>query len=202
MSVSPVIRMFAIAILAFLGFFTATALAATAVAPPDGNWTDFLKPIYDSFVHGNYLAAGMMTLVLGVALLKRYAPDKWGISTFVHGDAGGTLLTLVASFGTAMVTSLAGTGTVSWAMFKAAGLIAVGAAGGYAIVKKLFIVPFLRPWAEKAPAWAKPILQMILWIFDKPTPIEKAEAAGEAAVKESLAKSGIEATTGVPKDVE
>jgi hypothetical protein len=122
----------------------------------------------------------MLALVLAVAAAKRYAPGKVG--AWMATDVGGTATTLVMSFAGALATTLSTGGGVTWAMAKSAGLIAVGAAGGYAMIKKLVIEPFLKPLSKKAPAWAQPIFQIVFWIFDRKTPVEKAEVAGEAAV--------------------
>ncbi len=198
MSVPTSVKVGAVAILAFLGVFAATAFAATAVVPAgDTSWVDMLRPVYDAFAHGQKLYAGMLALVLAVSLAKKYAPDKWGL----HSDIGGALVTLAGSFGTAMVTSLAGGVTFHWVMVKTASMIAVGAAGGYSLIKKLIVEPFLRPYAAKAPAWLKAPLAMILWIFDKPSPVAVAEAAGDKAV-EAHPAGGIADVVGATKDVE
>ena len=199
MSVSPWLRIGAVALLAFLGVFTATAFASSAVVevPPDGSWLDLARPVYEAFVHGQKLYAGMLALVLAVALFKRYAPDKWG----AHTDIGGALTTLIGSFAGAMATTLASGNAVSWVMVKTATMIAVGAAGGYSLIKKLVIEPFLRPYAAKAPAWLKPILSMILWIFDRPSPVAVAEAAGNEAVA-AKPPTGVAEVVGAVKEVE
>lgn len=170
--------------------FTATGLAlaagaAVSTTAGDGSAFDLLRPVYDAFTTGHYAYAGMLALVLVVALLKRYAPAKYGISDFVHGDVGGSLLTLFASFGGAMATSLAGGVGVSFDMAKTATLIAVGAAGGYAMIKKLIVEPLRTSvWYQtKAPAWLKAALQVVFWVFDKPDPVAAAEDAGQKAVE-------------------
>lgn len=186
----------------FFGF-TASAMAAGAAAPEDGSLLDLLKPVIDAFKGGHHLEAGMLALVLAVAALKRYAPEKYGISKFVHGDVGGTLLTLVGSFGGAMATTLAAGDSPSWAMSKTALMIAVGAAGGYAMVKKLVVEPLRNSdWYQtKAPSWLKAILSVVMWVFDKPDPTAQAERAGNAAVADKPA-SGVEGVVGKPTDVQ
>lgn len=169
------------AVLAFLLAFTTMAFAATAVEPSNGSLLDYLKPVYDAFVHGHYMLAGMAALVFAVAVIKRYAPGVVG--RWANRDPGSSVLVLLASFGTAMTASLAGGAGVTWVMLKAAAMIAAGAAGGYSLIKKVIIEPFLRPLAARAPAWAQPIFALVFWIFDKPSPVEVAEAAGDAAVE-------------------
>ncbi len=196
---SAKLKMFAIAILTFLGIFTASAFAQSAVLPdPAAGWLDLLTPVYEAFVKGDKLYAGMLALIAAVAMLKRYAPVKWGMRAFVHGDVGGSLLTLTASFAAAMITGGLGAGVApSWAMVKAATLIAVGAAGGYSLIKKLLVEPLIRPYAAKAPAWLKMPLMAVLWFFDRPMPTAKADAAGAKAV-EAKPATGL----GSVKDVE
>ncbi len=164
---------------------------ATSPAATDPGWLDLARPVYDAVVHGNYALAAAAFLVLAVALVRRYAGPK---VPFLHSDAGGALLTLVGSFGGALATALAAGGAVfsghlAWVAF----MIAITAAGGYGLIKKLLVVPFLVPLSKRAPAWMQPLFQLILWVFDRPDPVAKAEAAGTAAVaaKPSTGVTGI-----------
>lgn len=176
------LKILGVFVLVFMAVFTATALAADAAAAATGEagMLDMLRPVYDAFTSGQYLYAGMLALVLTVALVKRYAGPH---VPFLQGDIGGSLLTLVASFAGALATSLAGGVGVSFAMVKTATMIAVGAAGGYSLIKRLIIDPILRPLAAKAPAWTQPLFGLVFFIFDRPSPVAVAEAAGDAAVK-------------------
>lgn len=194
-----VIKIVSFAILALLGVFTATALAATAVSPDDQSWLELLKPVYEAFMRGEKLYAGMLALVAAVALAKRYMPGKAG--AWMNGKYGQPLTVLVMSFGGAMATAISAGTMPGWPMVKTAALIAAAAAGGYSMIKTLLIEPFLRPWAAKAPTWIKWAFDMVLWIFDKPAPIAKAEAAGQAAVDANPA-GGVEAVTGKAREVE
>lgn len=190
-------------ILGLLFSFTGVALAAGTASPDDGNLLDLLRPVYDAFASGHKLYAGMLALVVAVAAMKRYAPTKYGISDFVHGDVGGTLLTLVGSFSGALATSLGGGAGITWSMAEAATLIAVGAAGGYAMVKKLLVEPLRNSnwYKTKASAWLKTGLGVAFWIFDKPSPVAAAEDAGQKAVDAKPA-TGAEGVVGKPTDVE
>jgi hypothetical protein len=195
-----IVKVTSVFILVFMFAFTAAAFAAGAATPDDGSLLELLRPVYDAFASGRYLYAGMLSLVLVVAVLKRYAPEKYGIRAFVHGDAGGALLTLLAAFGGAMATSLAAGAGASWMMVKTATMIAIGAAGGYSLIKKLIVEPILKPLAAKAPAWAQPIFSLVFWIFDKPTPVEKAEADGQAAV-DAHPPTGVDGAAGKPTEI-
>jgi hypothetical protein len=202
-------KLISVLVAAFVGLFAfATVAAATSLAgapapaassSPDGLSAvlDALRPIYDAFTGGHYLYAGMLALVLAVALTKRYLGPK---VPWLHTDVGGSTLTLVGAFGAALAAALAGGGGVSWAMAQAALYIAVGAAGGYSLVKRL-LVPPLRALAAKCPAWSQPIFALVFWIFDKPDAVAVAQAAGDAAVK-AKPSTGVANTLGKPQDVE
>ena len=195
-------KTFALAVLALLLGLTVSAFAAGAAAPDEGSILDLLRPVIDAFKEGHHLEAGMLALVLAVAALKRYAPEKWGISKFVHGDIGGVVMTLVGSFAGAMATTLAAGDTPSWAMSKTALMIAVGAAGGYAIVKKLLVEPLRNSewYKTKAPSWFKSVMGVVLWVFDKPDVAAQAERAGDAAVVAKPAP-GVEGVVGKPDEI-
>ena len=194
-----IIKYASLAILALLGVFTATAFAANVISPDEQSWFELLKPVYEAFMRGEKLYAGMLALVAAVALAKRYMPGKAG--AWINGKHGQPIAVLVMSFGGAMATAISAGTTPGWGMVKTAALIAAAAAGGYSMIKTLIIEPFLRPWAAKAPTWIRWALDMVLWIFDKPTPVAKAEAAGAAAVA-AKPGTGIEAVTGKAREVE
>ncbi len=162
--------------------FVGVALAQNAVVPADGSILDLLRPIYDAIVGGQWWIAAMFTLVLATTAAKRYLPGKLGL--WVNGEYGQPLTVLVLSFAGAGLTALlaAGPGAVmslslAWLALK----VAVGAAGGYTMLKQL-VAPLLAKLAAIAPAWTQPIFAMLLWAFSKPSAIESAEAAGDAAV--------------------
>jgi hypothetical protein len=184
---------------AALAAFTATAFAAGAAAPEDGNILDLLSPVVDAFRSGKYLAAGAFAVVLAVALAKRYLPGKAG--AWVNGDAGGALSALVVSFaGTVGVASGAGDAW-SWAMVTTAGKIALMAAGGYALIKKLVIDP-LRPLVARAPGWVQWLFSLATFVFDKATasPIKDAEKAGNDAVTANP-PTGADGVVGKPEEL-
>lgn len=181
-------KFMAVLILGFLGIFTATAFAANAVAPSPDDTYALLKAVVDAFTHGQKLYAGMLGLVAVVALVKKLAPKWKQLDDLVHTDIGGSALTLVGSFALAMATTLGTGGSPSWAMAKSALYIAIGAAGGYTLVKRLLIDPVLRPFAAKCPAWTQPLFAVVFYIFDRKTPTQEAETAGQAAVEKAPSK--------------
>lgn len=162
--------------------FSATAFAADAVTPADStSLLDLLKPVYEAFSGGHYAYAAALGVVVLVALVKRYLAPKF---PWLNSDAGGSAMALLAAFGTALASALAAPGaTVSLAVLESALLVGVGAAGGYAVIKNLIIDPILVPLEAKAPNWAKPILALVLWIFDKgQAALDESVDAGNAAV--------------------
>lgn len=194
-----------IALLTVFVAFSATAFAAGQIAPTDGNIWDHAKPIYDAIVGGQWWLAASLALVFAVAAFKKYAGrvPKYGpkLDAFANSDHGGALLVLVGAYGGALATGLVASGlssltlALAWAALK----VAVGAAGGYSLVKKL-VLPVLRKIADKAPSWAKPIFTLVFWAFEKTTPTEQAEQAGDDAVKANPA-SGADGVIGKPTDI-
>lgn len=181
--------------------FATTAFAAGAVAPDDGSLLDLARPVYDAIMGGHYIAAAAFALVLAVALVRRYAPDKSKVQTFVHSDAGAAVTTLLMAFGGAMATATLGGAAWHWAMLWTSATVAFAAAGSYAIIKKLVIEPLqASAWYAKAPAWLKAALQVVFWLFDKPDAVKAAEAAGDAAVAAKPGQ-GLAAVAGKPTEL-
>ena len=166
-----------------LGFFAfaATASAAGAVVPEDGSLLDLAKPVYEAVMGGQWYLGAALTLVLLVAAFRKYAPGKTG--EWARGDIGTPILLLVGSFGGAMATGIIGVGTnsisvaMAWTAFK----IALSAAGGYTLAKKL-LAPIVLKIGSKAPAWMQPAFTLVFWFFESNPAITKAEVAGTVAV--------------------
>lgn len=187
---------------AFAGFlaFAGTAMAASAATPSDGSLLDLAKPVYDQVMAGHYLAAVCLALIVAVAAIRRYAPDP--IGAFMHTDAGGAAGTFATALLGALATATMAGAVWHWSMLWAAMGIAVAAAGGYTMLKKLVVDPLLASkwYQDKAPAWLKAGAGLVLWVFTKrddgAAVIADAEKAGEAAV---AAKPG--EGLGVPKEI-
>lgn len=190
-------RSIALFILVFLLAFTATALGAAGLAPEDGSVLDLLAPIVDAFRGGNYPLGGALAIVLAVALARRYGTEY---IPWLGTKAGAALMVLVGSFGGALAAALSAPGAVlSFAMVKSATAIAVGAAGGYTLIKDLVVDPLTRSawYRERAPGWLKAIVSVVLWVFRSPSPVARAEAAGQAAV-DAKPPSGAAGVVGAP----
>ncbi len=161
-------------VLAFVGVaaFAATTHAATAAGvEPDSSILDVAKPVWEAFSGGHYAYAAALMVILMVALVKRYLGDK---VAFLHSDAGGSLMALVAAVATAMAAGLAAPGaTITLALLKTSLLVGVGAAGGYALLKNLVVEPILMPLAAKY-TWMQPVLSVVMWMFDHGTDAAKA----------------------------
>jgi len=198
-------------ILAFVAFLSLNAAAAVDAAATDStNWVDLAKPVYDAFVGHNPALGVCLALVLLVALIKRYVGTTGTVGTFVHSDAGGSLLVLVGAAATAAGAALGTPGAhISLTLLKQAALVGVSAAGGYAMIKNLIIEPVLKPLAAKAPSWAQPVFSLIFAIFDHapgtvaPDPqleIAKAIVVGQTAVA-TKPPTGADGITGTPTAV-
>lgn len=162
--------------------FIGVALAQGVIVPEDGSILDLAKPVYEAVAGGRYWLGAMLGLVLLTTAAKRYLPGKAG--AWVNGEYGQPLTVLMLAFGVAGAAALAAGGpsaVMSLALAWAALKVAVGAAGGYTLLKQL-AAPFLIKLANKSPMWAQPIFSIILWVFSKPTPENLAKKAGDAAV--------------------
>jgi len=194
-------RIFTTVLVALVGVlsFGASAWAAGAATPDDGSLLDLARPVFDAVMHGQGWLAAALALVLVVAATRRYAP-KWfpNRMSWLTTDAGSTLATFLLSLGGAFATAFAAGAGPSIAVAKMSLGVALGAAGGYQALKHL-IAPLLRALRDKLPPFARPVLDMILWVFDKPSRAADAEAAGDAAVK-AKPGTGIAGVTGAPKD--
>lgn len=185
-----------LAALVGIAFFAGTATAATAALPADTSISDLARPIYDAIMHGQYWAALALGLVLITAVLKRYAAPKL---PWLTGDVGAPTLVLLASFGAASATAFLAGAAPSLALAWASAQIAFVAAGGFALAKKLF-APLLGRLSAKAPAWLRPIIAAVLWVFDRPSAIAKAEKSGAAALVKDPPK-GVVGVIGKPEDL-
>lgn len=191
-------------VLCFLGLlsFTAVAHAATAVTGGDDvSILDLARPIFEAFSSGQYALMGMLIVLLVVATLKKYFGDA---IPFLHTNAGGSLLVLVGSTATAGVAALVAPGaTFSLHLLWMAVLVGVSAAGAYTLLKNLVVDPFLKPLQARVPAWAQPILGLVLWIFDHAghdDVVVVAEKAGADAVVASPAQ-GVVGVVGAPTEL-
>lgn len=152
---------------------------------------DLAKPVLDAITGGQYWYAAALSVILGVALLSRYAPAKWKLDT----GLGKALMVLLGTYATALISAGLGGGTpMSLALAKGALGTAVTAAGGFTLAREL--VKYLA-MKLPLPSWIK---KPLLWIFGKDV-VAEAEAAGDKAVAENPPK-GIVGIVGSPKEIE
>lgn len=179
--------------LTFLLTFTASAFAAGA-GVPDESLVDLAKPVFQAVMSGNYVLAAAAALVLVVAAVARRAPASW---TWVRADWGRALLVFLGSFGGAAATALTASAAVTWAVAYMSVKVAFAAAGGYSLLK-----PLIKALEVRAPAWLAPLFKVLGWVFNGigTSPVVKAEAAGDAAVKADP-PTGVEGVVGEPTDV-
>lgn len=170
--------------------FTATAFAAEGVTPDQGSLLDLAKPVYEAIMAGHYLAAACLAVVVVVTAARRYAPGKVG--EFLASKPGAVLATFATALAGAFATALLAGAPFTLALAKTGLGIAVAAAGGYSIIRILIVEPLLASswYANKAPAWLKAAMGLVLWAFtQKESPaIAKADAAGAAAVAANPSK--------------
>jgi len=187
----------ALALIALVAF-TATAFAAGAATGDSSSLIDLLRPVWEAFAGGHYVAAGSLAVVFVVAAARRYAPGKVG--AWLHTDAGGAASTFLISFAGALAAATAGSAPFAFGMLGTAAMIAFVAAGGYTMIKKLIVDPLVGSdwWKSKAPAWLKAIAAAVLWIFDKRDPVAEAEKEGDDAVA-SNPSTGADGTAGKPE---
>lgn len=178
---------------------SATAFAGTEVTDTE-TLLELLKPVYQAILAGQYWAAAALGLVFAVGLVKRYAAPK---VPFLRTDAGGTLMTFVASFGGAVATALLAGSLPSLALVYPAVVIAFVASGGYAAVKRL-AVPVFELLARKSPPWLGWVFLLVPRLFDLLTggdsAIKAAEKAGKDAVKANVS-TGAGGVVGQPRDI-
>lgn len=154
--------------------FMSLSFVATALAMAQGeDLAELAKPVLESVLAGNYMYAAALSLVLAVALVRRYGGAKWPL---LASKKAAPFLVLVGSFGAAMATSLSAGAGVTLAMTWGAVKVAVAAAGGYGLLK-----PILQGLQKRAPGWMAPAFSVLTWVFS--TRIKAAEAAGRAAVE-------------------
>lgn len=177
-----------------LGSFVATAAAAGAVAPETSHVLDLARSVFDAVMSGSYWYAAALALVLAVAAGSKYGGKYW---KFLGSGPGKAALVLVGSFAGAFATTLAAGASPSAAMAWMAIQVALGAAGGYSLVKSL-VLPLLQKAAARWP-WLKFLAKPLEWITGR-DPAEEARAAGDAAVAENP-PTGIAGIVGEPKDI-
>lgn len=178
--------------------FTATAFASGAVVPEDGSLFDLAKPILEAVRSGQYAFAASAALVFAVALARKYGAKRY---PWLVSDAGGATLTLVGAFGGAVSTALAAGATLSAGLAWTATGVAVAAAGGYSLIKKLLVDPMVASawYKERAPSWLKSVMGVVLWVFVKPDVAAKATEAGDQAVTDKPS-TGTDGVVGKPLD--
>jgi hypothetical protein len=162
-------------------FFMLLSFAGTSLALAQSNeeLADLARPILDAVLGGDYAAAAAAGLVLVVALVRRFGGRWWPV---VASKSVAPLLVALGSFFAAIANSLgageAFSASVAFASFK----IAIYAGGGYSMLK-----PLVQLLARVAPAWARPLLASVSWIFDSKSRAQRVREAGEAAVKDKPA---------------
>lgn len=183
------LRTMCVAILIFLGVTTGTALAATAV-PTGGSMSDYVQIALQAIAHGQWWAVGSLAVVMLCAAAKKYLPEKY--TTGTTGDIVGTALAFFMGAGVAMATSALTPGFVfAISTLGLAAKVGLGAVGLYNVLHKA--LGWLAAW-KAMPSWLQPILSLIGSLVGSDA-IAKAQAAGDAAVKDKPATGIAEGAT-------
>lgn len=166
----------------FLGGFAGMAWAqAVDVTGGDSQaLSEALRAVADAFTSGNPTLAGVLMIVVAVAAVKKYGALKF---PWLANSPFPELLVLLSSGAGALAAALSAGGSFTEALWPAAKL-AAAAAGGYALLAALGKA-VLDKWGDKLPAWLHSVLDVVFWLFKKPSADAKAEAkkAGDAAVE-------------------
>jgi hypothetical protein len=173
--------------------FMGTSYASNVMQGTVENPLDYVRPLYDAIVSGNYWLAAALALIVVVALARRYiAPHV----PFLQTKLGIALMVLFGSFGGALATAITAGATPGFALVYPALAIAATAAGGYTLLKEL-LAPVLEKLKAKSPKWLHPVFDLVLWVF---TTKERVKEAGDAAVKKNP-PSGTAGIVGNPRDI-
>jgi hypothetical protein len=132
-------------------------------------------------------------LMLAVALTRKMFASKWA---WLSSDLGAATYTVALGVAMGVANALLAGGAASWSVVFAAFGVAVQAAGGYSLLKKLAL-PALDKLEPKLPAalrWLVPVLRMMIAAFGaKASAAADAKAAGDKAVsgKPSSGAAGV-----------
>lgn len=174
------------------------ALTTAAISPD----IDVLSPIWDALRTGRPALAAALMLVAVAAMVRKYGSTR---VPWLNSELGSAATVLVGSFGAAAASAMTGGSEPSWSLAWQALVIAIGASGGYSLVKQLLVDPVLRPLSLRAPKWLQPVFSVLFWPFDHPTAqlpdIAGSVRAGESALRDTPPE-GIRRITGEPRDLE
>lgn len=174
------IRSFAALVLICLAGFTGTALAANAVSATDPSLSEAAKAIFDAVMHGNWWVAASYGVILAMIGVRKIMPEGWTVGT--KGDIIGTACAFALAFAGSVATVMTAPGAaMSAAVLLTALKIGVAAIGGYTIIHRA--IGWLANWSA-VPAWAISALKLIAMLIGS-NAVKKAEAAGDAAVKDN-----------------
>lgn len=111
----------------------------------------FLSSLTGAMHAGNYRLCVALALVGLVALARWGAPKLHdSLGDFLNSDRGGALLTLLGGMGAAFAASFGAGAPLSWATLLDGATVGFTAAGGYAILKKLWAPSDAPPPATPA----------------------------------------------------
>lgn len=177
--------------IAMLSFVTTTSVAHAA---DEDALLDLAKPVFDAVVSGQWVYAAALSLVLAVAVARKYGGK---IHPFLDTGTGAMLLAVLGSFGASLAAGLAGGVAVTWSILWGSLKVAAIASGGYGMFQRL-IMPLVNRISKRYPkiGW---FLKPLSWVFrDRAS---EANVAGDAALAANPSK-GLSGVVGEVKEIE
>jgi hypothetical protein len=135
-----------------LSMLASVALLGQVLAPDPEQTGTFLKLLLDAVSSRNWPLLAALVVVLAVYLVRRFATSR---IPWLGTDRGGAVLVLVTSLAGAVATAQAGGAGLSLPLLVEALSVALSAAGGFNLAKKLLTAP--QAPAPAAVASAAPV---------------------------------------------
>lgn len=135
-----VVASFASAVLghARLSLLASVALLGQVAAPDPDQTADFVKVLVDAVASKNWPLLAALGVVAAVWAVRKFLAPR---VPFLATDRGGAILVLVTSLAGAVATALVGGAAFSLPLLVQALSVALSAAGGFNLVKKLATTP-------------------------------------------------------------
>ena len=135
-----VFTLFSIAIGIFL--WPLVAFAQVAGTPDPGNLTSFAQTAFSAVTSHNWALVASLAVIAVVYVLRKFAGPKL---KWITTDRGGAFLVIVVSVAGALANALLAGAHVGWGVLLTALQVGLGAAGGWAVVRKLLGISVPAP---------------------------------------------------------
>lgn len=131
-----------------LSMLASVALLGQVLAPDPEQTGAFVKLVLDAISSRNWPLVAALAVVLAVWLVRRFATTR---IPWLGTDRGGAVLVLVTSLAGAVASALLGGAGLSLPLLVEALSVALSAAGGFNLTKKLLTAPPAPVPVEAAP---------------------------------------------------